>query len=77
MAAVAKKSEGNGEGTSYAYDQVIAFDHGNAAAHESFKRNDEGGHVLVDKQAETTEEEELCKEAMEGCPVEAIGNDGG
>ena len=24
----------------------------------------------------TPEEEELCKEAMEGCPVEAIGNDG-
>ena len=23
------------------------------------------------------EEEALCKEAMEGCPVEAIGNDGG
>ncbi|OLB18260.1 MAG: hypothetical protein AUI05_03000 [Verrucomicrobia bacterium 13_2_20CM_2_54_15_9cls] len=25
---------------------------------------------------ETPEEEGLCKEAMEGCPVEAIGNDG-
>jgi ferredoxin len=28
------------------------------------------------KQPETPEEEALCKEAMEGCPVEAIGNDG-
>jgi len=26
--------------------------------------------------AESPEEEALCKEAMEGCPVEAIGNDG-
>ncbi|PYL19449.1 MAG: ferredoxin, partial [Verrucomicrobia bacterium] len=28
------------------------------------------------KQPESPEEEALCKEAMEGCPVEAIGNDG-
>jgi hypothetical protein len=25
---------------------------------------------------ENPEEEAVCKEAMEGCPVEAIGNDG-
>jgi ferredoxin len=42
----------------------------------SFKRNDDGGHTYVYKQPETPEEEALCKEAMEGCPVEAIGNDG-
>jgi ferredoxin len=35
-----------------------------------------GGHTYVLKQPETPEEEALCKEAMEGCPVEAIGNDG-
>ncbi|RME16273.1 MAG: ferredoxin, partial [Bdellovibrio sp.] len=28
------------------------------------------------KQPSTPEEEEACQEAMEGCPVEAIGNDG-
>src|SRR5262249_50286120 len=43
----------------------------------NFKRNDDGGHSYVYKQPETPEEEGLCKEAMEGCPVEAIGNDGG
>jgi ferredoxin len=42
----------------------------------NFKRNDEGGHSYVYKQAESPEEEALCKDAMEGCPVEAIGNDG-
>ena len=31
---------------------------------------------IVYKQPETPEEEALCKEAMEGCPVEAIGPDG-
>ena len=42
----------------------------------NFKRNDDGGHSYVYKQPETPEEEGLCKEAMEGCPVEAIGSDG-
>jgi ferredoxin len=28
------------------------------------------------RRPETPEEETLCKEAMEGCPVEAIGSDG-
>ena len=43
---------------------------------EHFTRNDDGGHSYVYKQPENPEEEALCKEAMEGCPVEAIGNDG-
>jgi ferredoxin len=30
----------------------------------------------VYKQPENPDEEALCKEAMEGCPVEAIGSDG-
>jgi len=35
-----------------------------------------GGYSYVFKQPTTPEEEALCKEAMEGCPVEAIGNNG-
>jgi ferredoxin len=42
----------------------------------NFKRNDGGGRSYVYKQAGSPEEEALCKEAMEGYPVEAIGNDG-
>jgi len=34
------------------------------------------GFSYVYKQPTTPDEETLCKEAMEGCPVEAIGNDG-
>ena len=37
-------------------------------------RSDEGGYSYVFKQPTSPEEEALCKEAMEGCPVEAIGN---
>jgi ferredoxin len=40
-----------------------------------FTRNDDGGHSYVYKQPESPEEEALCKEAMEDCPAEAIGND--
>ena len=40
-----------------------------------FHRNGDGGYSFVAKQPEG-EEEQLAIEAMEGCPVEAIGNDG-
>jgi ferredoxin len=36
--------------------------------------NDE--YAYVKKQPESDEEEEACQEAMEACPVEAIGDDG-
>ena len=38
--------------------------------------NDKEGHSYVFKQPENKEEEEVCKEAMDGCPVEAIGDFG-
>ena len=41
-----------------------------------FKRSDDGGHSYVYKQPENGEERTLCMEALEGCPVEAIGQDG-
>jgi ferredoxin len=39
-------------------------------------RQEDGGYSFVFKQPESEDEEALCKEAMEGCPVEAIGSDG-
>ncbi len=39
-------------------------------------RSNEGGFSYVSKQAATPEEANQCKEAKEGCPVEAIGDDG-
>lgn len=41
-----------------------------------FGMSEEDGHAYVIKQPTTPEEEDLCREAMEGCPVMAIGNDG-
>lgn len=46
-------------------------------APNNFKQNEEKGYSFVYKQPSTPEEEQQCQESMEGCPVEAIGNDGG
>ena len=42
----------------------------------NFKRNDDGGYSFVYNQPSNEDEEKLCKEAKEGCPVEAIGDNG-
>ena len=42
----------------------------------NFTAEQDGGYSYVFKQPENDDELELCVEAMEGCPVEAIGNDG-
>jgi ferredoxin len=41
-----------------------------------FRRDDDGGNSIVFHQPETEEEIRLAEEARNGCPVEAIGNDG-
>jgi len=76
MADAANKYAENVPGKFYVDDQCIDCDLCRETAPANFKRNDDGGHSYVYKQPETPEEEGLCKEAMEGCPVEAIGNDG-
>ena len=76
MADVANKYSENVEGKFYVDDQCIDCDLCRETAPANFKRNDDGGHSFVYKQPESPEEEALCREAMEGCPVEAIGPDG-
>ena len=60
----------------YCDDQCIDCDLCRETAPANFTRSDDGGYSYVFKQPTTPEEEALCKEAMEGCPVEAIGNNG-
>ena len=45
-------------------------------ARDNFTRETRKGYSFVYKQPENEEEESLCREAMEACPVEAIGDDG-
>lgn len=44
------------------------------AAPDNFTCNEDDGYSFVKKQPENEEEEALCMGALEGCPVEAIGN---
>lgn len=66
----------NAPGKFYVDNQCIACDACCTTAPDFFNMNDNEGHARVSKQPGSPEEEAQCKEAMEGCPVEAIGNDG-
>jgi len=77
MANKADKWAQNALGRFYVDQQCIDCDLCRETAPNFFTRNDEGGHSFVHKQPETEEDIALCMEALEGCPVEAIGDDGG
>ena len=76
MADVGNKYTQNTSGKYYVDDQCIDCDLCRETAPANFTRDDDGGHSFVFKQPESEEEERLSEEAMAGCPVEAIGNDG-
>lgn len=76
MADKSKKFPDNVPGRFYVDKECIACDACVLAAPDHFKMHDEDGHAFVSKQPANETEESMCKEAMEGCPVEAIGNNG-
>jgi ferredoxin len=76
MADKSRHLLGNAAGEFYVNDQCMDCDLCRETAPENFKRNDAAGFSFVYKQPSSPTEEQLCKEAMDGCPVEAIGNDG-
>ncbi len=76
MAELEDKYEDNIAGRFYVDEQCIDCDLCRETAPANFSRNDDGGYSFVYKQPENSEEEELCREALESCPVEAIGDDG-
>ncbi|MCB9094252.1 MAG: ferredoxin [Halobacteriovoraceae bacterium] len=66
----------NASGKYYVDDQCIACDACVIEAPKFFIMNDDDGHAYVLKQPKSTEEMEECENALAGCPVDAIGNDG-
>ncbi|MHC5012396.1 MAG: ferredoxin [Planctomycetota bacterium] len=76
MADRESKLEENAPGKFYVDDQCIDCDACRETAPDFFRRNDDRGYSYVHRQPDSEGDEELCLEAMEGCPVEAIGNDG-
>lgn len=77
MASFDKRYPTNVPGQFYVDDQCIDCDLCRETAPDNFTRNEDGGHSFVNKQPVSPDEETKCREAMEGCPVEAIGSDGG
>jgi ferredoxin len=76
MANKAEKWPENVAGKFYVDQQCIDCDLCRETAPNFFARHEEGGYTFVSKQPVTDEEIAQCTEALEGCPVEAIGNDG-
>ena len=76
MADKEDKNSENVKGAFYVDSQCIDCDLCRETAPENFTREEDEGYSYLSKQPENDEERELCNEAMEGCPVEAIGDDG-
>jgi ferredoxin len=76
MADIANKYPDSVPGKYYVDNQCIDCDLCRETAPNNFTRNDDGGYSYVFKQPGTPEEEAQCVEAKEGCPVEAIGDNG-
>ena len=76
MAKKENKYPENVPGRFFVDKECIACDACVLAAADNFGMNADDGHAFVKKQPSSPAEEDQCKEAMEGCPVEAIGNNG-
>lgn len=66
----------NASGPWYVDSNCIDCDLCRETAPSVFRRDEDNGNSIVFHQPETDEERALAEEARNGCPVEAIGNDG-
>lgn len=76
MANKAEKWPANVAGKFYVDQQCIDCDLCRETAPAFFSRHDEGGYSFVHAQPASEDDVARCMEALQGCPVEAIGNDG-
>ena len=76
MADLRDKLPDNVAGKYYVDAQCIDCDVCRVTAPANFQRSEEKGYSYVFHQPAVPEEEAQCQEAMDCCPVEAIGSDG-
>ena len=76
MADLTDKVEGSVPGKDYVDSNCIDCDVCREAAPNNLEANEEEGFSFVFKQPENEEEGDQCRDAMESCPVESIGDDG-
>lgn len=74
MADKTSKAAENVPGPFYCDDSCIDCGACRSTAPDFFM--DGGGHSYVGKQPATADDTALCAEALDGCPVGAIGDDG-
>ena len=75
MADIRQKYASNVAGRFFVDQQCIACDACVMEAPNFFAMDDVQGHAYVKKQPQKPEEIEQCLNALQGCPVEAIGED--
>ena len=76
MADNTDKVEGSVDGQFFVDSNCIDCDLCRQTAPDNFERNEDEGFTFVNKQPENDEEEQACRDALEECPTEAIGDDG-
>ncbi len=76
MADKSDRYDSNTPGRYYVDRSCIDCSACNLTAPDHFVLDEDDGYAYVVRQPKTSDEEELCVEAMEACPVESIGNDG-
>ena len=76
MADLTESWPDNVKGKFYVDEQCIDCDLCRETAPSFFTRNEDGGYSYVYSQPKNEQDISLCIEALEGCPVEAIGEDG-
>lgn len=76
MADKSQRQPENVPGKYYVDVNCIDCDVCRETAPNNFVQQTEKGYSYVYKQPSTPEEEAQSREALESCPVEAIGNDG-
>ena len=77
MADRSQRWEDNVPGRFYVDKECILCSLCSDIAPENFKESPDGDHDHVFKQPESDEERQKCLDALQQCPVEAIGQDGG
>ncbi len=76
MADKENKVEESVAGAFYVDEDCINCDLCRGTAPDNFALSEENGYSYVMAQPVNEDQEELCRKAMEECPVEAIGDDG-
>ena len=76
MADKSEKQPENVKGAWFVDSNCIDCDVCRETAPNNFTQQKDKGYSSVYKQPENDDEVAQCREALESCPVEAIGNDG-